>query len=300
MIYPPKISSGEKVAIVAPAGLIDDKDIEEAIMVLESWGLNVGVGAHVFDKYNFFSSSDDGRFQDFQQALDDSEVRAIFCARGGYGSGRIIDRLDFERFLEFPKWIIGFSDITLLHLRLHGMGVASLHGPMARQIGSSVDEESVAILKKMLFQKTEIKYHLADNELNIEGKATSRIVGGNLTLICNNIGTSSDIDLNGKILFIEEIGERLYAVDRHLNQLDRSGGLRNLAGLIAGQFSDLKDTDPSYGKSAYEIVNEYVHKYKFPVCFGLESGHEKKNLTIPLSYICDLDVNQIGASLIFS
>ena len=150
MIYPPILSSGDKVAIVAPAGRISDNDLESAMERFQKWGLKIEIGSHVFDGYNFFSANDEGRLSDLQKALDDESVRAIFCARGGYGTGRLIDSLDFRKFLTSPKWIVGFSDITLLHLKLHGLEVASLHGPMARQIGKSIDEESAESIRRIL------------------------------------------------------------------------------------------------------------------------------------------------------
>jgi muramoyltetrapeptide carboxypeptidase len=292
MNYPPIISPGDKVAIVAPAGRISKNDLERVIEIFQKWGLKVVIGSHVFDGHNFFSAKDEGRLSDLQRALDDESVRAVFCARGGYGTGRIIDRLDFKQFLTSPKWIIGFSDITLLHLKLHGLGYASLHGPVARQIGNSIDGESVESVRSALFKDDDILYDEESNRLNVEGKSSGQIVGGNLTLLCNNIGTSSDIDFDNKILFIEDIGERLYGVDRDLNQLNRSGRLKNLRGLIVGQFTNVKETTPPYGKSAYEIVLDYIKEYDFPVCFGIPVGHEKRNLAIPYSFECDLEVSE--------
>ena len=299
MIYPAFLSSGDKVAIVAPAGRIGKNDLVETLKVLDSWGLEVVVGEHVFDMYNYFSSSDIGRYQDLQRALDDPHLRAIFCARGGYGTGKIIDKLDFTKFAGSPKWVIGFSDITLLHMKLHMMGIASLHGPVARQLGVNVDNESVEMLRQALFEMEEIIYHIPANDLDIAGHSMAPIIGGNLTLLCNNIGSQTDIDLKDKILFVEEIDEKIYAFDRSFNQLDRSGKLKDLKGIISGQFTSIKDTDPSFGKSVNEIAREYADKYDFPIGFGLESGHDIKNLTIPFSFICDFEIDSSGSLLKF-
>jgi muramoyltetrapeptide carboxypeptidase len=299
MIYPPKLSQGDKVAIVAPAGRIKEGDLDRVGDTLRKWGLTVEIGSHVFDGFNFFSAEDNGRLEDMQKAFDDKSVRAIFCARGGYGTGRILDGLDFRSFINSPKWIVGFSDITLLHLKLHGLGIASLHGPVARQIGDNIDEESIESIQRALFMDEDIIYEAQSNMLNIQGKSSGQIVGGNLTLLCNNIGTSSDIDFDNKILFLEEIGERLYGVDRDMNQINRSGRLRNLKGLIVGQFTDVKDTTPSYGKTAYEIILEYVKDYNFPVCFDFPIGHEKRNLTIPYSFHGDFEVGSENTKIRF-
>jgi muramoyltetrapeptide carboxypeptidase len=299
MIYPPQLNSGDKVKIVAPAGRIEAKDLDKPIKILKSWGLDVEVGRHVHDDYGYFSSSDMGRLEDFQNAIDDFEVKAIFCARGGYGTGKIIDKLDFGRFMESPKWIIGFSDITILHLKLHSIQVASLHGPVARQIATTVDDESVEILRKLLFDTSEVSYNIPANGLNFEGRSIAQTVGGNLSIICNSIGTSCDIDLDGKILFLEEIDEKLYAFDRYFNQLYRSGKLENLTGIIVGQLTNIIGKDPSYGKTVFEIVREYIQPHKVPLCFGMESGHEHKNLTIPISFNCDLNVKAGGTTIRF-
>ena len=299
MIYPEALIPGDYVAIIAPAGRIGKDDLEKSVEILESWDLKVQIGKHVFDMNHYFSSTDKGRYEDLQRALDDPKIKAIFCARGGYGTGRIIDILDFRSFLQFPKWIIGFSDITVLHLKLLKSGVASVHGPVARQIGKSVDTGSVELLKKILFEMKEIRLELPFNKLNLMGKGTGRITGGNLTLICNSMGTTSEPDFEDMILFIEEIDEKLYAFDRYLNQLDRGGKLEKLKGIIVGQLTDMKDTEPPFGITAQEIVREYAAKYNLPICFGFDAGHESRNLPIPFLFSCDLEIGEKGSFITF-
>ncbi|MCZ6520403.1 MAG: LD-carboxypeptidase [Bacteroidetes bacterium] len=299
MIYPPKLKARDKVIIVGPAGVVEKKDLDQAIELLKLWELDVATGDNLYKQHYFFAATDLERLSDLQKALDDPLISAIFCARGGYGTGKILDHLNFEKFLKKPKWIIGFSDITLLHLKLHALGVASIHGVVARQLSGSVDQASIHSLKEMLFSDSDIEYKWATNVLNKSGSVSGQIIGGNLTLLCNNIGSNSDIHYKNKILFIEEVGERLYAIDRYLNQLDRAGRLKSLAGMILGQFTDIKETKPPYGKNAYQIVEEYVKYYDFPVAYGFPSGHAKRNQAIPLSFNCDLSVSQSGSEIRF-
>jgi len=299
MIRPQALTSRDCIRIVAPAGVLKAGDLDNAVNILQQWGLKVETGNHVFDSSGFLSSSDSGRLADFQNALDDDIVRAIFCARGGFGTGKILDKIDFNNFLENPKWIIGFSDITLLHLKLHSIGVMSIHGIVARQMGSTVDDASTESLRKILFGRENIIYRIGPSSLNKTGNVRALIVGGNLTLLCNNIGTSSDISFDGKILFVEDTNESFYAIDRNFNQLARSGKLDDIAGLIAGEFTGSKDTVPPYGKTVYEILLEYTAAGNYPVCFGFPVGHGHRNLSIPFSADCILDVKTSGIRIEF-
>ncbi len=299
MIRPQALTFEDCIRIVAPAGVLKAGDLDNATHILQHWGLKVETGTHVFDSHGFFSSTESGRLADFQNALDDDLVRAIFCARGGFGTGKILDKIDFRNFLTNPKWIIGFSDITLLHLKLHSIGAMSIHGMVARQLGGSVDDESAESLKKILIGKENIVYRIGPSYLNSTGKVRAPIVGGNLTLLCNNVGTSSDISFDGKILFVEDINESYYAIDRHFNQLARSGKLDDLAGLIAGEFTGSKDTEPPYYKTVYEIIREYTASGQYPVCYGFPLGHGSRNLSIPFSADCILDVQKRGVRIEF-
>jgi len=283
--------------IIAPSGKLSAGDLDPATAILEQWGLHALIGEHVFDGYGFFASSDEGRLSDLQNALDNQSIKAVFCARGGYGMGRIIDKLEFRKFIDDPKWVIGFSDITLLHMKLHCLGFISIHGPVARQIGTTIDRRSIDSLKNLLFGSSQIQYKTEPLTLNENGNSDGQLIGGNLTMLCNNLGTNSDVEFNNKILFIEDTNEALYSIDRHMNQLQRANKLKGLSGLIVGHFTNTKDTTPPYNKSTYEVISEYVEKFEFPVCFGFPLGHEGTNLSLPVSGNANLDVTDYGGLL---
>lgn len=294
MITPDYLKAGDKIAIVAPAGKIAKDKVELAIQTLESWGLVVEVADHVFDSCFQYSSNDVNRVNDFQNALDNKEIKAIFCARGGYGSIRIIDELDFSVFKKFPKWIIGFSDITILHSHIHtNYKIESIHGTMAAGLNpESGIANSINSLKKVLFRET-LKIEIETNALSKEGKANGILVGGNLAILCSLIGSVSDIETEGKILFMEEIGEHLYRIDRMMWMLKRAGKLDKLAGLIVGGFTDIPDKSSEFGKSAYEIITEAVEEFSYPVCFGFPAGHQEDNRALILGREVILEVDDI-------
>ncbi len=300
MLIPSPVKQGDKVIIVAPSGRLHKDDLNPVIALLKSWGLTVLIGDHVFDDYGFFASDDDGRRVDLQSALDGNNVKVILCARGGFGLGRIIDSLDFQAFISNPKWLVGFSDITLLHMKLHSLAIASIHGPVARQLGKKVDQQSIDSLKNVLFNGSSIHYQTDPQELNKAGEAEGQLIGGNLTMICNNIGTNSDIEFENKILFIEDINESVYSIDRHMNHLLRAQKISNLAGLIIGQFTNTKDTMPPYKMSTNEVILEYVAEFDYPVCFGFPAGHETTNLSLPISFQTRLEVAETGGKVSFN
>jgi muramoyltetrapeptide carboxypeptidase len=261
---------------------------ETCIRVLQEWGFNVKVGPNLGSKStNYFSSPDSERLAEFQEMLDDDSIRAILCARGGYGIGRIIDRIRFVRFKKSPKWISGFSDVTILHSHIYSnYKIATLHAPMA----SAFNEEGylndyVLSLKKAL-EGEKIRYHCPAHEFNQKGEAVGELVGGNLSLLAHLSGTPSDIKTKGRILFLEDVGEYLYNLDRMMFQLLRAGKLDNLAGLIIGGFSDNKDTERPFGKTPYEIIHAIVKKFRYPVSYGFPVGHQKENyaLKVGLGY----------------
>lgn len=300
MQVPAPVRSGDNVVIVAPSCRILENDLEPVKQLLNEWGLTVFIGDHVFDGHGFFASTDDGRRADLQNALDNNNVTAIMCARGGYGLGKIIDNLDFQTFISSPKWLVGFSDITLLHLKIHSLGIASIHGPVARQLDRKVDQYSIDSLKKILFGGSKIQYQTDPLEINKKGVSEGRLIGGNLTMICNNISTNSDVKFDNKILFIEDINELVYSIDRHMNQLLRSHKLDHLAGLIIGQFTNTKDTNPPYNMSPNEVILECVDKFDYPVCFGFPAGHETTNLSLPISFQARLEVSESGGKVLFN
>ena len=287
MIKPKYLKSKDKITIVAPAGKIDKGIVDFAKDKLESWGLNVVLGEHVFNEHFQYAGTDEERLFDMQKAVDDESIKAILCARGGYGLIRIVDQLDFSKFQANPKWLIGFSDVTILHSYIQSKyTIETLHAPMA---GGIKDEDSAEVLRKALFGEP-LSYELATHPLSKPGKSSGILTGGTLAILCSLLGSNSDIDTKGKILFIEDIGEYLYRLDRMMWTLKRSGKLDKLAGLIIGDFSDMKDNDHPFGKTAYEIIAEAVREYNYPVCYGLPSGHKKENMTLILGRQVDLSI----------
>lgn len=291
------IQKGDTVGIVAPAGKLST-GFERAIQLIESWGLQVVMGKHIYAQNFQFAGTDAQRITDFQAMLDDGAIKAIICARGGYGSTRIIDQIDFSAFLQKPKWIAGYSDITTLHCHLHRRGIQSIHSIMPLTFGQTETDASVETLRKVLFGE-DIEYQVPAHPFNKPGETTAPIIGGNLALLSSVIGTASDIDTSGKILFIEDINEYLYNIDRIMIQLKRSGKLDNLAGLIVGHFTDVKDNETPFGKTAEEIVAEAVREYNYPVSFGFPVGHEPSNVAIPCGRMARLQINNSFVKLSF-
>ena len=299
MIIPEYLKKGDIVGIVCPAGFMPVDKVSECVRVLfEVWGLKVKVGKTVGSQYNYFSGSDDERLADLQEMMDDPSVKAILCGRGGYGTGRIIDRINFKKFRQQPKWIIGFSDITVLHSHLLSRyKIASVHGPMANAFNDDgYLNEYVRSLHKALIGKN-ADYTASLHPFNQTGKGTGILTGGNLALIAHLIGTPSDVDTKGKILFLEDIGEYLYNIDRMFYQLKRSGKLKGLAGLILGKFSDMKDTEIPFGKTVDEIIRDIVREYEYPVCYGFPVSHEKENLALKPGLVYTLSVTNKKISL---
>ena len=280
MIKPPSLNKGDTIGIVAPARKINFEELEFAIKTIESWGLKVKLGKNIFGSDYQFSGTDEERTADLQRMLDDTSVKAILCARGGYGTLRIIDFLDFTSFKKTPKWIIGYSDITVLHSHIHtNFEIETLHATMP--INFSKDAESVETLRKCLFGE-KLSYIFETHPLNKKGNAEGIIIGGNLSLIYALTGSCSDINTDNKILFIEDLDEYLYHIDRMMLNLKRSGKLKNLAALIVGGISDMKDNTIPFGKTAEEIIFDSVKEYNYPVCFNFPSGHTSKNFALPL------------------
>lgn len=281
---PPYLQKGDCIGIVCPSGAMPVERVSECIRVLnEEWGFTTKVGKTVGSKFNYFAGTDEERLEDFQQMLDDDEVKAVLCARGGYGLGRIIDRIDFKKFKKQPKWIIGYSDITVLHSHLYSnYYVSSLHSPMAAAFNDDgYKNEFVQSLKNALEGK-KIKYTCPVHEFNRKGEAIGELIGGNLALLAHLVGTDSDIKTRGRILFIEDVGEYLYNIDRMMYQLRRSGKLSKLAGLIIGGFTESKDTETPFGQTAYEIIGDIVKDYEYPVCFDFPVSHSDRNYALKI------------------
>ena len=247
---------------------------------------------------NYFSGTDEERLNELQAMLDDDSINAILCGRGGYGVGRIIDQLDFKKFKKKPKWFIGYSDITVLHAHMYTTcKTASIHAPMAAAFNDGgAENEFVQSLKKMLTGKKN-KYTCSVHSYNKLGNAKGELVGGNLSLLAHLTGTPSDINTKNKILFIEDIGEYIYGIDRMLYQLKRSGKLDNLAGLVIGGFTDMKDTDRPFGKLIDEVINDVVKGYHYPICFNFPVSHDKENYALKIGGVYQLAVGKKNVRL---
>lgn len=297
-IAPPYLKKGDKIAITCPAKKLP-ADIKDAIALLESWGLEVVLGETVYASYNQFAGDDDLRAKDFQRFLNDDSVRAIIAARGGYGSIRIIDKIDFSNLKTNPKWVVGFSDITVFHSHIHAnYHIQTIHGQMPLNIPDAT-KPSLNSLRKALFGD-EITYSYQSDFKNIGGQCSGLLIGGNLTLVMMMSGSASEMDFTNKILFLEDVGEYLYSIDRMLWNLNRAGKLATLAGLIVGGFTDLKDNDIPFGESAYEIIYRHVKQYNYPVCFDFPAGHIADNHAIVFGKSVDLDVKPNQVSLTFT
>jgi muramoyltetrapeptide carboxypeptidase len=296
---PPWLQKGDTIGIVAPAGFMPVERMQNCIEILDSWGFTVRMGATTHSSSeNYFSGTDDERLADLQQMLDDDEVKAILCARGGFGVSRIIDRLDFHQFKKNPKWIIGFSDITVLHAHIYqNYRISTLHAPMAAAFNDG--EAGNPFIKSLrdALEGRPLNYECPAHSFNRSGAATAPLVGGNLSIIAHLIGTESDFPTKNRILFLEDVGEYLYSVDRMLVQLKRSGKLSKLAGLVIGGFTDNKDTERPYGSSIYDIISGHVQEYDYPVCFGFPVSHEKENYALRIGVEHTLEVSGDGVVL---
>lgn len=294
---PSYLKKGDKIAITCPAKKLP-KPMTDAVELLQSWGLEVVLGDTVEASFHQFAGDDDFRAADMQRFIDDDSIKAIIAARGGYGTVRMIDKVDFSRFLQNPKWLIGFSDITLLHTHLFtNYGVQSIHGQMPVNIPDA-SKHSIDTLRRAFFGE-ELSYEFITHDINKLGEATGVIVGGNLSLLVAAAGSVSDLDYNNKVLFIEDVGEYLYSVDRMLRMLDRAGKLKNLAGLVVGGFTDIKDNEIPFGQTVSQIVMEIVKNYNYPVCFDFPAGHIPDNNSLVLGREVGLQVEEKQARLWF-
>lgn len=270
----------------------------DAVKLLESWGLEVVLGDTINASYHQFAGDDAFRAKDMQRFIDDDSIKAIIAARGGYGTVRMIDMVDFNRFAQNPKWITGFSDITLLHAHIFAnFGTPSIHGQMPMTIPDA-SKRSLDTLRKALFGE-ELSYQLEPNDLNRNGEAEGILIGGNLSLLLSLSGSVSDLDYAGNILFIEDVGEYLYSIDRMLRTLKRAGKLSRLKGLIVGGFTDVKDNDIPFGQTIPEIITDIVREYDYPVCFDFPAGHVADNCSLILGTSLNLSVSDTGAAVIF-
>ena len=277
---PPFLKTGDTVAIVAPAGILKNRtaEIQNAKALLKSWGLHALVGKHVFNQAQHFAGTDAERCEDFQNALDNPKVSAIWCARGGYGSARILDRLDWSKFKLQPKWIIGYSDITALLSETYNLGFQSIHGMMCTSLQDNITSipETVSSLKNALFGNT-LSYTLPASAYNKTGEASGLLIGGNLTILHTMLGSKTSLNTSGSILFIEEIGEYKYHIDRMLRSLKRAGYFETCNGVIIGDMTKIKKNSTVWGTSIEQLILDVLSEYSFPIAFRMKAGHEKDN-----------------------
>lgn len=299
MQKPTNLQKGDKVAIVSTARKLSLEELQLSIDEIKSWGLELVFGKKLFAIDNQFAGTTEERTADFQEALDNQEIKAIICAKGGYGTVKIIDNLDFTKFIKQPKWITGYSDVTVLHNHINqNFNIETLHSAMPLGFKDNTPE-ALESLRETLFGASPI-YYCDANELNILGEAEGELVGGNLSIIYSLTGTKSQLNTKGKILFIEDLDEYLYHIDRMMMNLDRAGMLSELAGLVVGGMTDMNDNAVPYGKTAKQIIIDTVKKYNYPVCFDFPAGHLDDNRTLIMGRKVCLKVSKEEIQLNFS
>ena len=289
MIIPEKLKKGDKVVIVSPAGKVEEKFVMDACATLRDWGLSPVVSSHALDSYGRFSAKKEDRLEDLLWALRDKETKAIFCSRGGYGAIQLIENIPLELIRENPKWLIGYSDITLLHALWEKAGVVSVHSPMAKHIGELKNDFSTLSLKKILFEKC-FDYSVEPNPLNRNGLAEGVLVGGNLAVLAGLRGTDYDFEYNDVILFLEDIGESPYKIERMIYNLRLGQTFRHIKGLIIGSFTDC-DEDKSMPQNVCENIRTLIEEFDFPVCFGFPVGHTDLNYPLVEGVVVTLNIN---------
>lgn len=296
MLKPTHLQKGDLVAIVATARKITKEELKPAINLLEKWNLKYVLGKSIDAINNQFAGTDALRASDFQEQLDNPNVKAIWCARGGYGTVRMIDLVDFTNFKKAPKWIIGYSDVTVLHTHINAMSITTIHGQMCLEIEKRTTA-SRETLQKLLFGNIKEINIAANSIYNREGVANGVLVGGNLSVLMSILGSISEVQLKGAILFIEDLDEMLYHIDRMMQTLKRAGYLKNILGLVVGGMSVMRDNTIPFGKSAIEIISETISEYNYPVCFNFPAGHLEDNRAILLGAEVEFKVTTASVSI---
>ena len=297
MTTPATLQKGDTIAILATARKNLDDNLNPAIDLLHSWGLEVVIGSTIGLDNNQLAGTDEQRAADFQKQLDNPNIKAIWCVKGGYGTVRMIDLLDFTKFKQNPKWIVGFSDITVLHNHLNTMGYKSIHGIMPVTVARATPE-AVESLYLSLFGK-KLDYSIPSDGMNRTGKATGEIVGGNLSILYSLLGSPSAIDCKDKILFIEDLDEYLYHIDRMMMNLKRNGCLESIKGIIVGSMTKMKDNDIPWGKNAVEIIEDVTKNYNIPIIYNFPAGHIRDNRALVLGDIVTMEVTDKTSTVEF-
>ena len=302
LIQPPHLKVGDTVAIVAPSGILKHRqdEVNRSVALLKSWGLHAVVGEHVFKQDDHFAGTDDERCEDLQHAMDDPSISAIWAARGGYGTVRILDKLDYTQFKKHPKWVIGYSDITALHNQLNVLGFESIHAMMCTSMTKDQAglEQTIATFKKALFGEP-LRYVLEGSKYNKTGMVSAPVVGGNLTILHTMLGSNTSLDTKGKILFFEEIGEYKYHIDRMLQSLKRAGYFDDCAGVIVGDMTKLRKNTTAWGSSIEQLILDVLAEYDFPVAFNMPTGHEDDNRALILGKTVQLTVGKEQSKVVF-
>ena len=297
MIQPSHLKQGDTIGIVCPSGYIPLEKVQICIQTLEKWGYQVRLGKTVGAKKDSFSGTDTERAADLQFMLDDPTVKAILCARGGYGASRIISVINFKHFNEQPKWVIGFSDITVLHAAILKQNCMSIHGPMAAAFAKGEAGEPYIQSLKQVLEGQKTSYTLPAHIMNNMGSTKAELVGGNLCILAHLIGSKNAIDTSGKILFLEDVGEYHYNIDRLMIQCKNAGMFDHLAGLVVGGFTDLKDPSSDFGATAYDIIKEHTSAYTYPICFDFPISHSLPNFAIKQGQEYSLEISEAGVCL---
>ena len=297
MKIPPSLQKGDTIALVATARKNIDDNLKPAIDLLHSWGLEVVIGSSIGLDNNQLAGTDEQRAADFQQQMDNPNIKAIWCVRGGYGTVRMIDLLDFTKFKQNPKWIVGFSDVTVIHSYVNKLKIATIHGAMPITVGKA-SAESIESLRKSLFGE-KLEYETSFSPANRLGNAKGEIVGGNLSILYSLMGSNAQIDCKGKILFIEDLDEYLYHIDRMMMSLKRCGCFDGLNGLIVGTMTKMKDNDIPWGKNANQIIEDVTKSYSFPIFYNFPAGHFRDNRALIFGKQVSLELNDTTSKVTF-
>ena len=290
MIQPPALNPGDLIYITAPAKITDPKTVFFAKEYLEKKGFKVLVSAHCFGSHNYFSGTDEERMLDLQFGMDHPDVRAILCARGGYGSIRLVDRINWANMLREPKWLIGFSDITVFHHRLNKLGVQSIHGSMPINFEKNTEAALTSLVNTL--KGSWPQFLLPPNQSNKPGVAIGNLIGGNLSIVYSMLGTDDQYDFEDSILFLEDVGEHYYQVERMIFALGKAGVFEKTKGLIIGGMTELEDTDPPLGRSIEKIILEQLRFSNMPVIFNFPAGHIEDNRAIVFGKKVQLTVGE--------